>query len=220
MSFSLEVLYEDNHLLVVSKPAGLLTQPNETNEESLEAYAKDWIKTHYNKPGAVFLHAVHRLDKPVSGVVVFARTSKALSRLNEAFRGGKTSKTYVAVVEGNITPKQGTLEHYLIHDDYQAQIVGSSHPQAKKARLSYNTLQEKPGFSFLEIQLETGRYHQIRVQFSSWKHPILGDSKYGSKHPYKPQAIALHHSTFECPHPIGGALLKIEAPLPKEWPSF
>src|SRR5215204_526225 len=124
-------LFEDNHLLVLNKPAGLLTQPSGTEQESLEQQAKAWIKIVYHKPGQVFLEAVHRLDKPVSGIVVFGKTSKALSRLNASIRDKQTKKLYYAWVEKRLSLSEGVLEHYLIHDDFQAQIVSADHPQAK-----------------------------------------------------------------------------------------
>ena len=136
------ILYEDNHLLVVDKPAGMLTQPTPEVAESLETAFKQWIKETQNKPGNVFLGVVHRLDKPVSGIVIFAKTSKALSRLNESMREGKIRKTYTATIEGRMPQQEGTLEHYLIHDDFKAEVVPSKTPGAKLARLHYKVLQQ------------------------------------------------------------------------------
>lgn len=202
---TLEVLFEDNHLLVVNKPAGLLTQPSGTNRDSLEDRAKAWIKDRYNKPGNVFLHAVHRLDLPVSGIVVFARTSKALSRLNEAMRQRETKKIYCALVEGTFPAAEGILEHTIIHDDFHAQI----HPQGKLARLKYRAMS-----THVEIELETGRYHQIRLQLSAVGCPIVGDCRYGSTAPFQEGAIALHHHRMAFAHPVTGASLTLEAPIP------
>lgn len=214
----IEVLHVDNHQLVVNKPTGLLTQPSGTEHDSLEAQAKAWIKEKYAKPGDVFLHALHRLDKPVSGIVLFARTSKALSRLNQAMRDKRTQKKYLAVVEGSLPENTGILEHYLIHGDYQAHVVTSSHPDASLARLHYAVLKQKEGCTLLEIVLETGRYHQIRAQLASIDCPIFGDTRYGSHHPYLPEAIALHHHVFTVPHPISEQLQTFTAPVPSTWP--
>ncbi len=211
----LDILYEDNHLLVLNKPAGLSTQPSEHHQNSLETEAKLWIKETTHKPGNVYLHAIHRLDRPVSGIVVFARTSKALSRLNESLRQKKAHKTYLALVEGSPSPS-GVLEHHLIHDSHRARIVTQDHSEAKIARLSYRVI-EKKLHALVEITLDTGRYHQIRVQFSAIGCPILGDHKYGSKHPWQAQGIALHHHKLTLPHPITKEELTFEAPMP---PSF
>lgn len=210
-------LFEDNHLLVLNKPGGLLTQPDNTGQDSLEAQAKSWIKKKDQKKGNVYLHAVHRIDKPVSGVVLFAKTSKALSRLNASMREKETRKIYSAWVEGTLSSNEGVLEDFMVHDDFRAAIVPSGHPDGKKARLSYRVIEKREGKTLLEIQLETGRYHQIRLQFSSRGHPILGDKKYGSKQPYKPHCIALHHRLFEIPHPVTKERMGFEAPLPEEF---
>lgn len=196
----IHVIFEDNHLLVLNKPAGLVTQPNGIDRDSLESLAKAYIKEKYNKPGNVFLHAIHRLDKPVSGIVVFAKTSKALSRLNESIRNKQAKKIYHAWVEGIPKLKEATLENYLIHDDYMATIGAKSTPGAKLARLSYRVIETKQNESLLEIILETGRYHQIRAQLSAAGHPILGDAKYGSKK--RQTEIALSHVRLEIEHPV------------------
>lgn len=213
----ISILYEDNHQLVLNKPAGLLTQPSGTELDSLEAQAKTWIKEHCNKPGNVFLHAVHRLDKPVSGIVLFARTSKALTRLNDSLRKKESKKIYRALVEGLVVNDEGTLEHYLIHDDHCAQVVDASVSDAKLARLHYRVLKRKGSLTFIEIELETGRYHQIRVQLSASGHPILGDRKYGSRLEYVVEGIALHHYRLDVPHPITGEMQHFESPLPQIW---
>lgn len=208
----LEILYVDNHQLVVNKPAGLLTQPSGTEEDSLEAQAKAWIKQEYQKPGNVFLHAVHRLDKPVSGIVLFARTSKALSRLQECMRNKQTRKVYIALVEGVLKESEGTLEHYLVHDEHCATVSHSKDPSAKYARLQYKVLERQKDHTRVEVVLDTGRYHQIRAQFSAIGHPILGDKKYGSQQPFQEGCIALRHTHFEIPHPITGELQLFDAP--------
>ena len=208
----IDVLYHDNHLLAVNKPAGILTQPSGTSQINLEDLAKAWVKEHYNKPGAVFLHAVHRLDKPVSGVVLFARTSKALSRLQEAMRDKNCKKIYEALVEGVLPEEKGTLEHSLLHDDFHATVTADTHPEAKKSRLHYHVLKKEKGLSLLRIELETGRYHQIRAQLAASGCPIVGDQKYGSKRVLGPDQIALHHAELSITHPTKGELLIFKAP--------
>lgn len=198
---ALDVIFIDNHLLVVNKPAGVLTQPSGTDRDNLQDRAKAWIKDRFNKPGNVFLEALHRLDAPVSGIVLFARTSKALSRLNESMRQKDTQKVYHALVEGMLPSAEGVLENFLVHDDFHAQVVSKSHPQAKLARLRYRTIEKKGEFTLVEVELETGRYHQIRIQLAYARCPIAGDKLYGSATPF-PQGIALHHTRLTIPHPI------------------
>lgn len=205
-------LFEDNHLLVLNKPAGLLTQPSGTEQDSLEQQAKVWIKAVYHKPGNVFLEAVHRLDKPVSGVVIFGKTSKALSRLNASMRAKQTRKIYWAWVEGVLSSDEGELEHFLLHDEFHAKVVHEDHPQGKLARLTYHVLQRKKDRTLVEIELTTGRYHQIRLQLAALGHPIWGDRKYGGKQQYEPEAIALHHHSLQVPHPISQSIMTFEAP--------
>lgn len=207
----LKILYEDNHLLVVEKPAGLPTQPSEHSHDSLEEQAKRWIKISHNKPGNVFLHAIHRLDKAVSGIVVFAKTSKALSRLNDAIRKKLVSKLYVAWVEGIPPHEEGILEHFLLHDDFKAAVVTDKAKGAKPARLHYRIIKKKEKQCLVEIDLETGRYHQIRAQLSAIGCPIIGDVKYGIKQHYENDGIALHHTKMVLPHPITGEKLVFES---------
>lgn len=207
-------LFEDNHLLVLNKPADLLTQPSGTGQDSLEEQAKAWLKAVYHKPGNVFLEAVHRLDKPVSGIVVFGKTSKALSRLNASMRAKQARKIYWAWVEGSLSLEEGELEHFLLHDEFHAKVVDAYHPQGKLARLSYKVLQRKLERTLLEIELATGRYHQIRLQFAAVGHPIWGDRKYGGKEKYEPEAIALHHQRLQLPHPISQEWVIFEAAPP------
>lgn len=204
----MEILYEDNHLFVVNKPAGLLTQPTENESDSLEAQGKAWIKGKTQKPGNVYLHAVHRLDRPVSGIVVFAKTSKALSRLNASIRNQKTKKIYLAWVEGIPNPLAGTLEHRLIHDNFCAKVD----PKGKPAKLSYRVIKQEKDRSLVEIELLTGRYHQIRAQFAAMGCPIVGDAKYGSRLDFEKGRIALHHSKLMIEHPTSKEMLFIEAP--------
>lgn len=212
------LVYSDNHLFAVNKPAGWLTQPSGTSQSNIEDWGKAWIKEAHSKPGSVFLNAVHRLDKPVSGIVMFARTSKALSRLNESLRAKEASKKYWACIESTLPEKEGTLENYLVHDDFIAKVVSKGHPDALKARLHYRVMKQVEGFSWVEIELETGRYHQIRAQLSSRRCPIVGDTKYGSGITFDSDRILLHHRQLSLPHPIGGAATVMAAPLPEEWP--
>jgi len=198
----MEIIYLDNHLLAAEKPGGLLTQPSGTAADSLEAQAKNFLKQKFAKPGAVFLEAVHRLDKPVSGMVLFARTSKALSRLNQSSREGKFSKIYRARVEGRMPAAAAVLEDWLVHDDFQARVVSPDMAGAKLCRLKYTLLTEDNNSSVLEIALETGRYHQIRAQLAHLGNPILGDGRYGARQLWSPNTIALQHYCLTFRHPI------------------
>ncbi len=212
-SDSESVLYIDNHLAVAVKPCGMLTQPDEQNTPSLEAFVKKWIKKEYAKPGNVFLHAIHRLDKSVSGLVLFARTSKALSRLNEQSRLQEIQRVYIAEVEGALSKPEGQLDHYLVHGDHRAVVSTEKDPEAKHARLYYKTLKTKPHSTLVEIELETGRYHQIRAQFAAIGHPIYGDRRYGSKIG-DGAAIRLHGSKLSFQHPVTQEILTFETPAP------
>jgi 23S rRNA pseudouridine1911/1915/1917 synthase len=211
-----QILYEDNHLFVVCKPAGILTQPSGTQQKNLEDICKAWLKKTYNKPGNIFLEAVHRLDKSVSGIVVFARTSKALSRLNAALRQQQFRKVYLAIVEGLPEKSVDTLEHYLLHDAYQSLVVSVNRPGAKLCRLHYQVLKHANQTSLVEVILETGRYHQIRAQLAAIGKPIVGDAKYGSQKPCFSPGIALHHSELMFPHPTLGKSITLHATLPEE----
>lgn len=215
---ALDVLLEDNHLLAANKPPGLLTQPSGRSEDSLEARAKEWVRHAKGKPGAVFLHAVHRLDRDVSGVVLFARTSKALGRLQEEVRGRRVVKTYHALLERMPPAEDGILEDWLVHGEHRARVVPAGHGGAKLGRLEYRVLKHLGEVVLVEIRLETGRYHQIRAQLAAAGCPVAGDGKYGSRAP-TPGRIALHHRRFEIRHPVRDVTVAIEAPYPKGWPS-
>ncbi len=193
----MHVVFCDNHILIVDKPAGLATQPD------LEERAKIWVKERFNKPGNVFLHAIHRLDKPASGLVLFARTSKALSRLNMLMREHKISKTYMCRVHPIPSLLESDLEHMLVHGDHRA-IVSSS---GKKAHLHYRVIDAS---GLLEVKLYTGRYHQIRAQLAAIGAPIVGDAKYGSQRPWE-KGIALLHVQLLFPHPVTGAMMKFSS---------
>ncbi len=218
----LEVIYEDNHLLAVLKPAGLATMGLSDGRQTLLSVAKDYIKQRYNKPGNVYLGIVSRLDAPVTGVVVIARTSKSARRLTEQFRERTVDKTYWAIVEGLVDPPQAECSDWIGQDKRHRRmwIVGPTAPGAKQARLEYRRLDTlKKNTSFLEIKLHTGRKHQIRLQLAEREYPILGDRKYGSHRPW-PTGIALHARRLKIVHPIKGTPLELEAPLPKEWVNF
>lgn len=215
---NIDALYHDNHLLAANKPAGLLTQPSGTDKDNLEDRAKAWIKEVKNKPGNVFLHAVHRLDQVVSGAVLFACTDKALSRLNADMRAHRFTKIYHAVVSGMPPQTEGSLRHFLIHDDYRAEIAREGDPDARECLLDYKVLKSSENRALLEIQLHTGRYHQIRAQLATIGCPILGDEKYGSKTKLPGGAIALHHMRLTVIHPVSKTEIVIEAPYPAYWP--
>ena len=208
-----EILFCDNHLLIASKPAGLLTQPDEAGGYSLEQFAKEWVKKEYAKPGEVFLHCIHRLDRPVSGLVLFARTSKALSRLNEQSRQSEIQRIYYAEIEGILAQKLGRLEHYLIHGDHRAIVGKAGDKDAKQARLTFEVHHYLQHSTLVKIELQTGRYHQIRAQFSAIGHPIAGDKRYGSK-TGDGKTIHLHCLEIGFEHPVTKEILRFESPAP------
>jgi 23S rRNA pseudouridine1911/1915/1917 synthase len=217
----LDVLYEDNHLLVVNKPALLPTMGVAEGERSLLTVAKQYVRRKYNKPGNVYLGVVSRLDSMVTGVVVFARTSKAAARLTEQFRSGDVDKIYWAIVAGTPRPVAANCEDWLRKDEARHRMVVSraGETAAKLARLKYRTLEELDETSFLEVQLETGRKHQIRVQLAHRGHPVLGDRKYGSRASF-PRGIALHSQRLSLTHPVRQTRLDFLAPLPDAWKSL
>jgi len=215
---NLDVLYHDNQMLAVNKPAGLLTQPSGTDKDNLEDRAKAYIKEVKGKPGNVFLHAVHRLDQVVSGIVLFACTDKALSRLNADMRAHRFTKIYHAIVSGAPPQQEGSLRHFLIHDDYRAEVAKEGDPEARECLLDYEVLKQSSEKSLLEIQLHTGRYHQIRAQLAAVGCPIVGDEKYGSKVKLPGGAITLHHARLTVMHPVSKEEIVIEAPYPEHWP--
>jgi len=215
------ILYEDNHLLVVDKPAGLVTMGALPNRPTLLNQAKGYIKTRYHKPGNVYLGIVSRLDAPVTGVIVLARTSKAAARLTKQFRLGQVEKVYWALVEGKLANNGETLTDWLGEDERhrRMRIVGSTAPGAKEARLSYRRLSTIGADTLIEIRLATGRKHQIRVQMSNHGHAIYGDRKYGNRLPFG-KGIALHARRLAFSHPTTGNLIDLTAPLPRAWRDF
>ncbi len=201
-----EILYLDSHLLAIEKPASLLTQPSPLGGINLEDQAKALIKKRFHKPGRVFLTPIHRLDFPVSGLVLFARNSKSLARMQDQMRMKQIKKIYYARVEGQVQKKQERLEHLLVHGNRRA--IVSTH-SGKTSILHYQLIKRDPSSSLIKIELCTGRYHQIRAQLSHIGHPICGDSKYGSKSRSKRGGIDLHHSALFFHHPVGGAELSL-----------
>lgn len=213
------LFFEDNHLLVLYKPAGLLVQADDTGDLSLLKLGKAWLKARYNKPGNVFLGMVHRLDRPVAGVIVFCRTSKAASRLSESFRTAKVVKRYVAVLEGRLTRKEGYLLNHMERlPDRSSRIVPEPTTRSREARLSFRLLDSSQRRSLVAIQLETGRRHQIRLQFAQIGFPILGDLRYGASAPLPQAQIALlaHELSFQ--HPTKKEMLSFSCPFPQGWP--
>ncbi|PKH49324.1 RNA pseudouridine synthase [Tenacibaculum sp. Bg11-29] len=215
---NLQVLHEDNHLIIVNKRAGDIVQGDKTGDKPLSDVLKEYIKDKYNKPGAVYLGTVHRLDRPTSGVVIYARTSKALERLNKMLREKTIKKTYWAVVKNQPKKSADTLINFLKKNPknnkstaYLKEIDGS-----KKAILHYTVLKKLENYSLIEVDLETGRHHQIRVQLSNIGSSIKGDLKYGAKRSNKDGSIHLHARKIEFIHPVSKELIKVTAPTPKE----
>jgi 23S rRNA pseudouridine1911/1915/1917 synthase len=221
---ALDVLFEDNHVLVVNKPAGLLVHGDETGDITLADLAKEYIKHKYNKPGNVFIGVVHRLDRPVSGVVLLAKTSKALTRLNELFRSKKTQKTYWAVVQNKPKTEQGTLIHWLVKDSSKnvTKAYAKENNNGLRSELHYKLLNTAGGRYLLEVNPITGRPHQIRVQLASMKCTIAGDLKYGAAQPLPDKSIALHARQLQFEHPTLKTPITVSATPPSTpvWQPF
>lgn len=215
-SAKLEILFEDNHLLAINKRAGVLVQGDSTGDEPLVELCKKYIKEKYSKPGEVFLGVVHRLDRPVSGVVVFARTSKALERMNALFRDRQTKKTYWAIVQNKPKTEKGTLVHWLIKDEIKNKAVAfaKENKEGQRSELSYQLLRQRSGYFLLEVNPVTGRPHQIRVQLASMNCTIVGDLKYGFDQPNSDKSICLHARQLEFVHPVKKEKILLTAPLP------
>lgn len=220
----MQVLYEDNHIIVVYKESGEIVQGDKTGDKPLSEAIKAWIKEKYAKPGNVFLGVVHRLDRPVSGLVVFAKTSKALSRLNDMFRKGEVKKTYWAMVQTPPAEPEGTLTNWLVRNEKQNKSYAYDHevPNAKKAILKYKTVGQTEHYTLLEVNLLTGRHHQIRCQLSSIGCPIKGDLKYGARRSNPDGSISLLSRTVEFIHPVSKENISVVSPLPAEkvWDNF
>ncbi|HET6245215.1 MAG: RNA pseudouridine synthase [Bacteroidetes bacterium] len=225
LNTKLEVLYEDNHIIAVNKRPSDIVQGDKTGDKPLSDYVKDYIKDKYNKPGDVFLGTVHRIDRPVSGIVLFARTSKSLTRLNEMFRNKEVEKTYWAVVKQRPSVENGTLIHYLIKNEEKNKSRASlvEKPGALRSELHYQLIASSDNYHLLEINPQTGRHHQIRVQLASIGCPIKGDLKYGFARSNKDASIHLHARKVRFMHPVKKEQIEIIANPPKEdalWNDF
>ena len=223
----MEVVYEDNHIIIVNKQSGEIVQGDKTGDRPLSDIVKDYIKEKYQKPGAVFLGVVHRLDRPVSGLVVFARTSKALTRLNKMFADGQVHKTYWAIVEGEkvrgggsekVSDEWRTLENWIVRNEKQNKSYAYYHevPYSKRALLRYRVLVHGEHYNLVEVQLMTGRHHQIRCQLSTMGCPIKGDLKYGAKRSNPDGSISLNAHRIEFVHPVSKEKICMESPLPDD----
>lgn len=213
-----EILYEDNHIIIVNKRVSDIVQGDKTGDEPLDDVVKGYIREKYNKPGDVFLGVVHRLDRPVSGCVVYARTSKALTRMNELFRSKDVKKTYWAVVSDRPPEDEDTIRHFVKKNEKQnkSYVYNEEVKGSKAAELSYKIIARSVSFYLLEVDLHTGRHHQIRAQLSFIGCPIKGDLKYGSKRSNEGGGISLHSFRVSFIHPVKKELLTVTAPLPKE----
>lgn len=219
-----DILYEDNHLIAVNKRAGDIVQVDDTGDESLDEKVKKYIAKKYDKPNGAFLGVVHRLDRPVSGVILFAKTSKALERINQMFKSREMNKTYWAVVRNKPVEPEGKLVHWLVKNPqknvtkaHDKEVAGS-----QRAELDYKVIGELNGYYLIEVDPLTGRPHQIRVQLSTLGCPIVGDNKYGYPRGSLKKSICLHARRLEFIHPVKKELVKIFAPLPKDgfWERF
>lgn len=220
----MDVVYEDNHLIIVNKSSSEIVQGDKTGDKPLAEMVKEYIKQKYHKPGNVFLGVVHRLDRPVSGLVVFARTGKALTRLNEMFRTKEVHKTYWAIV-GNCPPtEEGELVHWLVRNEKQnkSYAYDKEKPEAKKAILDYKLIGRSERYFLLEVDLKTGRHHQIRCQLAKMGCPIKGDLKYGSPRTNPDGSICLHARRVRFVHPVSKQEIDVTAPVPEGnlWHSF
>lgn len=216
----INVIYEDNHLLVVEKPVNVLSQGDDTNDKDMVNLLKNYLKVKYNKPGNVFVGLVHRLDRPVGGIMVFAKTSKAASRLSEQVRNKSFKKTYRAVLNGNMKKDKDILKDFLYKNKKtnMVSVVNKNHKDAKDAELSYETISKNEKFSMVQVDLKTGRPHQIRVQFSSRKHPLFGDQRYGQHINKKGDQIALWSYKIEITHPTTKEKMEFICNPPNNYP--
>jgi len=218
------VVYEDNHVIIVNKSSSEIVQGDKTGDKPLSETVKEYIKEAYAKPGNVFLGVVHRLDRPVSGLVLFARTSKALPRLNDMFRKGEVRKTYWAIVKDAPPQPFGTLEHWLVRNEKQNKSYAYDRevPNSKKAILDYRVIGRSDNYYLLEVNLKTGRHHQIRCQLAKMGCPIKGDLKYGAKRSNPDGSISLHARSISFVHPVSKQPIEAIAPVPNDnlWQSL
>ena len=212
-----DILYEDNHIMVVNKHAGDLVQSDPDGTEAIEDQIKAMIKIRDHKPGAVFLGVVHRIDRPVSGAVLFAKSSKALTRLNEMIRSGQIKKSYWAITESRPSEEEGELRHWIVRNAKTNRSHAHLRPKSdgKEALLSYRVLGASTNYTLVEVDLKTGRHHQIRAQLSAIGCSIKGDRKYGAKRSNRDGGISLHSRRIEFKHPVRGEFMSITAPVPK-----
>lgn len=214
----MEVIYEDNHLIAVNKSCGEIVQGDKTGDQPLSESLKTWLKEKYNKPGNVFVGVTHRLDRPVSGIVLFAKTGKALARLNDMFRTGAIQKTYWAIVKRCPSEPEGELTHWLVRNEKQnkSYAYDTERPNSKKAILHYKLIARSDNYFLLEIDLKTGRHHQIRCQLAKMGCPIKGDLKYGFERSNKDGGISLHARSATFTHPVSKQEINIVAPVPND----
>jgi 23S rRNA pseudouridine1911/1915/1917 synthase len=212
------VLHEDNHIIIVNKTTSEIVQGDKTGDKPLSEIVKEYLKEKYNKPGNVFCGVTHRLDRPVSGIVVFAKTSKALSRLNEMFKNKEIKKTYWAIVKNLPKVEEATLKHYLVKNEKQnkSYAYDTEKPNSKLAILHYKLLARSEKYNLLEIDLQTGRHHQIRCQLAKIGCPIKGDLKYGFDRSNTDRGISLHARHISFIHPVSKELIEVTAPLPDD----
>ena len=220
----MEIVFEDNHLLIVNKTPGQLSQSDKTGDQSILELCKNYIKLKYNKKGNVFLGLVNRIDRPTSGLLILAKTSKCLERMNKILKNREIKKTYVAITEKNTIKKSGRLINFLKKNEKKNKsfVVNKEINGSKESILNYKLVKELDNYNVLKIHLETGRHHQIRAQLSNIESPIMGDIKYGAKRPNKDLSICLHSKSLEFIHPVTKKQLKIEAGFPdlKIWNSL
>jgi 23S rRNA pseudouridine1911/1915/1917 synthase len=216
----IEVLFEDNHFIAVNKKAGQIVQGDKTGDVPLSELVAGYLKIKYEKPGDAFIGVIHRIDRPVSGVVLFAKTSKGLSKMNELFRARQVKKTYWALVEGKVGNNDGVLIHYLTKNEEKNRSKALLEPKDGylKCELKYKTIKILDNYRLLEVEPLTGRHHQIRVQLSAMGWPIKGDVKYGAKRGNTDRSICLHARCLKFEHPVKKELIIIEANAPKSWP--
>ena len=223
-TFNMKVLYEDNHLIIVNKAPSEIVQGDKTGDKPLSEMIKDYLRDKYNKPGNVFCGVVHRLDRPTSGVIVFAKTSKALTRLNKMFKDDYVEKVYWAIVQNRPSKEKETLTHYLIKNQRtnKSSAYDIEKPNTKKGILHYSLIAQSDNYFLLEVNLETGRHHQIRVQLSKIGSPIKGDLKYGAKRSNRDGSISLHARSISFIHPVSQKKIDIVAPVPDDnlWKAF
>lgn len=220
----MEVIFEDNHIIAVSKTCNEIVQGDKTGDEPLSETLKGWLKEKYNKPGNVFVGVTHRLDRPTSGIVLFAKTSKALTRLNEMFRKSEVKKTYWAIVKAKDIAPEAELTHYLVRNEKQnkSYAYDVEKPNSKMAILHYKIIARSDRYMLLEIDLKTGRHHQIRCQLTKLGCPIKGDLKYGFDRSNPDGGISLHARRVSFTHPVSKELVEIVAPVPQDnlWQAF